>query len=47
LNEEEHMRVCNSVEAQLSKIPHVPAYKTETEAGKAKYLAWCVNNIHQ
>jgi hypothetical protein len=38
LNEEEHMRVCNSVEAQLSKIPHVPAFSSETEAGKSKYL---------
>ena len=47
LTEEEHMRVCNSVEAQLSKIPHVPAFQTDSEAGKQKYLAWCVNNIHQ
>jgi hypothetical protein len=47
LTEEEHMRVCNSVEAQLSKIPHVPAYQVDSEAGKSKYLAWCVNNIHQ
>ena len=47
LNEEEHMRVCNSVEAQLNKIAHVPAFRSETESGKQKYLAWCVNNIHQ
>lgn len=50
LSEEEHMRVCNSVEAQLAKIPHVPVFKTDAAAGdaeKQKYLAWCVNNIHQ
>jgi hypothetical protein len=38
LTEEEHMRVCNSVEAQLGKIPHVPAYQAESSAGKQKYL---------
>lgn len=49
LTEEEHMRVCNSVESQLAKIPHVPVFKADAgdDAGKQKYLAWCVNNIHQ
>ena len=49
LTEEEHMRVCNSVESQLAKIPHVPEFKTSAGDGadKQKYLAWCVNNIHQ
>ena len=49
LTEEEHMRVCNSVESQLAKIPHVPEFKTSAGDGadKHKYLAWCVNNIHQ
>jgi hypothetical protein len=47
LTEEEEMRVCNSVEAQLAKIPHVPDYKSATDESKQKYLAWCMNNIHQ